>query len=461
MAVSDAMQCDVGVIGLDVIGRNVVLHLAEHQFKVTTTSWGTPATDALPEQIAGTRIRMAANIRELMASLRRPRTILIFSGGNAPLDFVLDQVLPDLEHGDLLMDGGDSFFKDTATHGRQLAGRNIQFLGIGLGGGEQGARQGAIVMAGGGCEARKRTSALLEALAATHRGEPCVSYFDNAAAAHFVKMVHAGVEQALLQLLAEAFDLLQRALLLTDEELHAALGAWHIGVLNKYLMEISGRMAAPADQQTPRLMLAQILESSRKDALGRRIAQSAWELGVLAPTIEAAVGTRRVAVTDREQALLAAPFRQPVGRVGDDPESVLDELHGAFQAAMTITYAQATDMLAAASEHFGFQFRLHEITRAWRGCTRLRTGLLDDITTALQTTPDLPGLLSDDDLSERVMSSQESLRQAVWRAHELDTPAPALLASLDYLDSNRAAWLPVNLIQVPRRQPGRPAIQVR
>jgi 6-phosphogluconate dehydrogenase len=455
------MQSDVGVIGLDVIGRNVVLHLAEHQFRVTTMNWGTPATHAPAEQMTGTGIRVAANLAELVASLRQPRTILIFSGGDAPLDFVLDRLLPDLEHGDLLMDGGDSFFKDTATHGLQLAERNIQFLGIGLAGGEHGARQGAIVMAGGGCEARKRTRPLLEALAATHRGEPCVSYFETAAAAHFVKMIHAGVEQALLQSLAEAFDLLKGALLLTDEELHDALGAWHIGVLNRYLTEISGRVVEPADQQTPRLMLAQILESSRHDVLGRRIAQSAWELGVPAPTIEAAAGTRRVAGTDWEQALLAAPFRQPVGRVGDDPESVLEELHGAFQAAMMITYAQATDMLAAASERFGFQFRLHEITRAWRGRTRLRTALLDDITTALQTTPDLPGLLSDDDLSERVMACQENLRHAVWRAHELEAPAPALLASLDYLDSNRAAWLPVNLIQVPRRQPTGAMVHVR
>jgi 6-phosphogluconate dehydrogenase len=364
-----------------------------------------------------------------------------------------------LKLGDLLMDAGDSHYKDTANHKSRLAERGIQFMGIGLAGGEKGARHGAVVMAGGGSEARERTRPLLEAMAATVGGDPCVSHSKSAAAAHFVKMVHAGVEFALLQLLSETFDLLQRTLLLTDEELHDAAGAWRLGVLNGYVMEISGRVFEPVDKPTPRLLLEERLESARNDPQGKRVAQSAWELEVPVPTIEAAVGTQRAAATERRQALLAAPFRQPVGRFGDDPESVLDKLHGALHAAMMITYAQGMALLLAASQHLGFQFNLHEISRAWRGCSHLRTSLLDDITTALQATPDLPGLLSDDDLSQGVMARQENLRHAVWRAHELDTVVPALLASLDYLDASREAWLPVNLIQVPPRPPARAAVQ--
>jgi 6-phosphogluconate dehydrogenase len=461
MAVSDAIQSDVGVIGLDDIGRNVVLRLAEHQFNVTAMDWRRPMTHALHEQTTGMRVRLAGNVAELMASLRQPRMILIFSSRDVPMNFVLDQLLPVLERGDVMMDAGDSFFQDTTRHDGQLAERGVQFLGIGLAGGEQGARQGAIVMAGGAREARQRARPLLEALAATMRGEPCVSYFETAAATHFVKMVHTGVENALLQSLAETFDLLQRALQLTDEELHDAVGAWHIGFLKGYLMEISGRAVESADQQTLRMLLDEKLKSAKNDALGSWAAQSAMELEVHAPTLEAAARTQRVMATERRQTLLAAPFRQPVGRFGDDPESVLEELRGAFEAAMVITYAQAIALLAAASENLGFQFHLHEISRAWRGCTRLRTALLDDITAALKTTPGLPGLLSDEDLSERVMACQENLRHAIWRADEFDTPVPVLLASLDYLDSNREAWLPVNLIQVPRWQPARAGAQVR
>ena len=460
MAVSVATQSDVGILGLDIIGRNAALHLAERDFKVAACDRGRRKTRSLREQTIGPKVRVAASVSELMVKVRRPRTILICGGAEAPMNLVLDQLLPELEQGDLLMDAGDSYFKDTANHNGRLAERGIQFMGLGLAGGEKGARHGAVVMAGGGREARDRTRPLLETLAATVRGEPCVSYLETAAAAHFVKMCHAGVEYALLQLLAETFDLLQRALLLTDEELHDPSGAWHLGVLNGYLMEISGRVFEPVDKQTPRLLLQERLESARTDRLGKWLAQSAWELEVPIPTIEAAVGTQRVPAAERRLALLAAPFRQPVGRFGDDAHSVLDELHGALHAAMMITYAQAMALLIAASQHLGFQFNLHEISRAWRGCAHLRTSLLDDITTALQATPDLPGLLSDDDLSEAVMARQENLRHAVWRAHELDAVVPAFLASLDYLDASREAWLPVNLIQVPPRPPARAAVQM-
>jgi 6-phosphogluconate dehydrogenase len=452
MAVSDAIQCDVGIIGLDTISRNVVLHLADHDFAVVTMDWGRSSTDTQRNHKTGLKTRVASNVDEFAASLRQPRKILIFSGRDVSMNSVLDQLLPELERDDLVMDAGNSFFKDTAKYDRQLAEQGIPFLGIGLGGGEQGAREGAIVMAGGVREARQRARPLLEALAATVRGEPCVSYFETAAAAHFAKMVHTGVEYALLQSLAETFELLQRALLLTNEELHEALGAWHIGFLKGYLMEIAGQAVEPPDDHTPRMVLEEKLKSAQNDCLGRWAAQSAGELEVIVPTIEAAAGPHCAAVTSRCKALLATPFRQPVGRFRDDPESVLEELHGAFQAAMIITYAQAMALLAAASDNFSFQFRLHEISRAWRGCTRLRNTLLDDITAAFQTTPNLRGLLSDDDLSERVMSCQESLRHAVWRANEFDIPVPALLGSLDYLDSNREAWLPVNMIQVPRRE---------
>jgi 6-phosphogluconate dehydrogenase len=448
MAVSDAVLSDVGILGLDVIGRNAALRLAEQDFNVAVCDWDRHKTRTFREHTTSPKVRVTANVSEWMTKLRPPRTMLIFSGEEAPTKLVLDQLLPELKLGDLVMDAGDSHFKDTAKHKSRLAERGIQFMGVGLGGGEKGARRGAVVMAGGGREARERTRPLLEALADTVRGEPCVSYFESAAAAHFAKLCHAGVEHALLQLLSETFGLLQRTLLLTDEELHDAAGAWRLGVLNGYLMEISGRDFEPADKPEPRLLLEERLNYARNDPLGKWVAQSGWELEVPLPTIEAAVGMSCVTAAERRQALLAARFRQPVGRFRNDDESVLEELHSALDAAMMITYAQGMALLKAASEHLGFRFNLNEISRAWRGCTQLRTSLLDDIATALQTTPDLPGLLSDDNLSQAVMSRQENLRHAVWRAHELHIVVPALLASLDYLDATKAAWWPVNLIQV-------------
>jgi 6-phosphogluconate dehydrogenase len=448
MAVADAARSDVGIIGMDGIGRNAALRLAEHPFNVAVYDWHSSKTLAFQEQTTETSVRVAASISDLTASLRQPRTFLIFSGPDAPMSFVLDQLLPELEEGDLVMDAGDSYFKETARHQSLLAEQRVQFMGIGLAGGQSGARHGAIVMAGGPLEACHQSRRLLEAMAATVAGQPCVCCFDSAAAAHFVKMVHAGIESALLQLLSETHDILQRCLQLSDEAWHDAPGARDIGVLNEYLMEISGRVFESADIQTMRLFLEE-----RLAALGTWVAQTAGELGVLIPTLEAALETQHAPAIQRRQALLAAPFRQPVGSMGNDPNSVLDALRGALHAAMMIAYAQGFALLIAASKHFDFQFDLREISRAWRGRAPLRALLLDAISAAFQATPDLPDLLTDDDLSESVMALQENLRQAVWRAHELDTLVPAFLASLDYLDSDRAAWLPVNLIQTPPRLP--------
>jgi len=451
MAGLDKIRNEVGLVGLDSIGRNVALRLAEQNFNVTAFDWRRPRTVELREQTKGPKVRLAANVTELMSSLPSPRAIVIFSGVDAPTKFVVDQLRPELGDGDLLMDAGDSYFKDTAMQSRRLEEQRVQFMALGVAGGERGARHGANIMAGGACQGRERTRPLLEAMAASVRGEPCVCYFEDAAAAHFTRMVHAGIEFALWQLLAETFGLLHAAALLPDEELRGAPTLSHIDKLCGHLSEMSGRPFEPDNEQATKSMLDEKLESARNDTLGKWVAQSAWELEVPIPTIEAAVGTQRIAVAERWQALASASFRQPMGRFGDDVESVLDELHAALHAGMMIAYAQGMALLSAGSKKFGFQFMLHDITRAWRGCTHLRTTLLDDITAAFQETPDLPGLLCDADLSEGVMACQESLRHAVWRAHKLDAVVPAMLASLDYLDADRSAWLPTNLIQLPPR----------
>ncbi len=446
MVVSEATKGDVGIVGLDVIGGNVALHLAEHDLKVVAYDWGRRKTRALREQPSGPSVRVMGSLSALMAEVKRPRTLLVFGGAEFPLNQVLDQLLPESEQGDLLLDATDSCFKDTASHASRLAERGIQFMGLGLAGGESAARHGAIVVAGGPSEARQRTRPMLECLAATVRGEPCVAYLETAPAAHLVKLCHDGVECALLQLLSEIFDLARRILLLTQKELRDSSLAWHLRLFNGYLSEVSGQAYVVADRKSPRRFLEQRRESARSDPKGNWITQCASESAVAIPTIEAALGAQPDSATERRQALLAAPFRQPRGRFGDDPESVLNELHCALRAGMLITYAQGLALLRGASRDLGIPFHLHEITRAWRGCTRLRTSLLDAITTAFQATPDLPSLLADADLSEQVMARQENLRHAVWRAHQLDVNAPALLASLDYLDASREAWLPVNLV---------------
>jgi 6-phosphogluconate dehydrogenase len=451
MVVPDGIPNDVGVIGLNSIGRNVVLRLLNQGFKLTAMAWDKSITQPPSENFIDSKVLLTSDISEFVASLRPPRKILIFGDESSFLSLILRSLLPHLCEGDLVIDAGVSFFQETAKSARDLAESGIHFAGIGLAGGERGARHGAVIMAGGERQALQKADQLLGALAATSKGESCINYFDTAASAHFVHMVHASVDFALLKLLTETFDVLQRTLLLTDEELLDTSMAWHIGLLNGYLAEISGCDYKPENQGTPGQTLRKKLERFQTSAMAQWAAQSARELEVLAPTLEAAAGSQRMGATALHESFCDNLFRQPIGQFGDDPESLLEEIHKAFQAAMIIIYAQAMALLAAASKNLGFQFQLHEISRAWRVSGRLRAALLDAITSALQVTPDLPGLLADDDLSERLMACQEKLRHAVWRACELDLPVPVLMASLDYLDSNKAAWLPVNLIHVPLR----------
>lgn len=441
MAKPHSMQNDLGLIGLDPIGRNVALRLSEHHVNVTAYH-GAKKTPALLEQRLP-RVCLAANVCDLLANLRQPRTVVVFSGADAPLEKVMDQLLPQLRPEDCVVAAGDSYFEDMASHGRRLDDQSIKFMGLALSGGEREARHGAIVMAGGPREACERTQPWLETLAVRICGEPCVSFFSSASAAYFVKMVHSGIECALLQLLSEMFGVVQRTLRLTDAELHGAGGPWLLSVLKMYVMEISENLF----DLSPHPLLEDKLMAARNKALGTWFAQMADEFKTCIPTIEAAVRTGRAVSIDRRPALLAAPTRWPIGRFGDDPENMLRELHRAFHAAMIITYAQGMALLSAASEHLGFHFNLSKILLAWRGGTDLRIKLLEDLSTALETTPDPRGLLSDEDISEQVMSCQEDLRRFVWRAIEYNLAAPALLASLDYLDCNKAAWLPANLIQ--------------
>src|SRR5580658_6817574 len=246
MAKVDTTECDVGIVGLDVVSRNLALNFKDHQFKVAV--WD---PDGLP--LASDRIPSAASLSELTGMLRAPRTILLSNASSTSTDAAINELLPLLGDGDVLVDAGNSHFKDTLRRSQQLGSKSIAFMALGIAGGEAGARWGSIFTAGGSYESHLRTRHLWEAIAAEHQGQPCVSYVGSAAAAHFANMVHAWIEWGLTQLLSETFDLMKATLLLTDEELNDLSGAWHIGVLKGRLMEISGCLINPANGQTARL----------------------------------------------------------------------------------------------------------------------------------------------------------------------------------------------------------------
>jgi 6-phosphogluconate dehydrogenase len=449
MAKLDAAQCDLGIVGLDVVSRNLALNFKDHQFKVAV--WN-PDGASVPSD----RIPSATSLPDLTSMLRAPRTILLSSAPSTSTDATINELVPLLGDRDVLVDAGNSHFKDTLRRSEQLGPKSVAFMALGIAGGETGARWGSILTAGGSYEAHLRTHHLWEAIAAEQKGQPCVSYVGSAAAAHFVNMVHAWIESGLAHLLSETFDLMKATLLLTDEELNDISGAWHIGVLKGRLMEISGCLINPPYGQTGRLQLADRVEKARTDETAKWVEQSARELALQTTSIDATRRMESSSAWARQRAMVSNPVRQSKGHFSDDAESVLDELHRALWAGMIITYAEGLAMLDAARFKHGFQIYLRDIVRVWKGCATLSTTILDDIHEAMRATPTLRNVLGDEDLSERVMAHQEFLRHAIWRANELKTVVPAMSAAVDYLDSQKDAWLPANLVQARQGQPHQP-----
>ncbi len=450
MSDSDSGKCDVGVAGLFGSGVSVAQNISSHLFQVATWELRPPANPELAAGLGGGPFLQARSLSELAGLVSRPRTIFVFGETAAQTDGMVNELLPHLAPRDLIIDAGDSYFKDAERRARKLSERSVEFMSLGIAGGDAAARDGIIIMAGGRRDVCARMRPILEALAANVNGEPAVGYFDSAAAACFARMAHSGIEYGLMELVFETFELMQRTLAFGGEEFRDASGALNVGVLNGYLAEVSGHVFNPVDEGMERGQIKGKLNALKNDAAARRISQCARELGVRTPTIDAALGTRCFSARERQRSLIMTPFRHPAGRFGEDAESVLNELRGALYTAMIIAYAEGLALLAAGSARHGFDFNPAEVVRIWRGGCSVRTPLLNDIVAALRATPTLGNLLCDEDIAEKVMANQECLRHAVWRAGELDTVTPGLLASLDHLDSFREAWLPVNLVQVQR-----------
>jgi 6-phosphogluconate dehydrogenase len=368
----------------------------------------------------------------------------------APVDSVIKDVSPHLDEGDLIIDAGNSYFKDTDVRGRNLAAKGIQFLGVGVSGGEEGARHGPSIMPGGPKEAYERVHAVFEAVAAKVNGAPCVTWLGSGSAGHFVKMVHNGIEYAVMQLIAETYDLMKRGLALSDDQLREVFSAWNKGELNGYLMEITSHIFSKVDERTGQRLIDEILDVAKQKGTGMWTSQSAMELQVPIPTIDLAVAMRDLSVFAKERELASAIFQRSRQRFTGDHDRFLTQLGRALFAGMIIIYAQGMALLAVASGKYGYDLNPEAVARIWRGGCIIRAALLEDICAAFHARRDLPNLLLDPNLSRKVMEHQEDLRQVVCQAAESGVPTPGLMVSLGYLDAYRSAWLPANLIQAQR-----------
>lgn len=435
-----------GMVGLGVMGRNFLLNVADHGFPAVGFDLDGAKVQALRDEGAGRPVRGAESLEDLVRGMRRPRAIMMLVPAGRPIDAVIEGLLPHLEPGDLVIDGGNSHFVDTNRRFATVEAKGFHFLGIGISGGEEGARRGPSMMPGGPQDAYEGIRDVLEACSAHVDGEPCVTWLGPGSAGHYVKMVHNGIEYALMQLISEAYDLMKRGLGLPNEELAETFAAWNRAELESFLVEITANIFTRRDNGGPAYLVDQIRDAARQLGTGMWTSQDAMSLQVPIPTIDAAVSARDLSGLDPQREAASTRLRGP--SPGVDLER--DALREALYAGMILAYSQGLSLLGKASQKYGYGYALTDVARIWRGGCIIRAGLLEPIREAYQKQPDLPTLLDDAHLGAEVARRQDSLREVVAAAVRAGIPVPGLSASLAYFDGYRSAWLPANLIQAQR-----------
>jgi len=441
---------DIGMIGLGAMGRNLLLNLADHGYSVAGYDREADKVKALLHHSPGRVVRGVENLRECMTLLKTPRVVVILVPAGPPVDAVIRRLLPLCQPGDILMDCGNSHFVDTAMRQKALAKKGILFLGVGISGGEQGARHGPSIMPGGPGEAYIWVKSIFEAIAADVHGEPCVAYLGLGAAGHFVKMVHNGIEYAMMELIAEAYDVMKRGLGLTDDELAEVFKKWDEQTFHAYLLEITARIFCYVDEKTGQRLVDQILDEAGQKGTGIWTSQAAMDLQVPVPVIDAAVAMRALSAYKEQREAASRILAEPFIEFKGPRNRILEQLEGALYAAILIAYAQGMVLLQAASSAYGYNLNLSEVARIWRGGCIIRSALLEDIRLSLKSRPDVPNLLVEPQLYREVATRRDDLQVVVCTAASLGVPVPAMMAALAYFDGYRSAWLPANLIQAQR-----------
>ena len=443
-------EYEIGMVGLGVMGRNLLLNMADHGFSVAGYDNDPAKVEALRIEAHERDIYCTGYLREFITCIRRPRAIILLVPAGAPVDMVINEMVPYLEKDDLIIDSGNSYFKDTNIRTFKLKEKNIQFLGMGISGGEEGARNGASIMPGGTRKSYERIQPVLEAVAAKVNGEPCVACLGSLSAGHFVKMVHNGIEYGIMQLIAETYAVMKQGLGLSDKELHKVYTSWNHSEVNSYLIEITGHIFGKVDENTGKRLIDEILDVARQKGTGMWTSQSAMELQVPIPTIDMAVAMRDLSTFEKQRNSANNIYQHPDFRFEGNPEETLIQLRKAFDVAVLMTYAQGFAVLTAASDKYDYQLDNETIARIWRGGCIIRAAVLEDIMAAFHIRKDLPNLLLDDHLSQLIRENQKDLRKMVSFASERAIPIPGLMASLSYLDAFSSSWLPANLIQAQR-----------
>ncbi len=442
---------DIGLIGLAVMGQNLVLNMERNGFSVSVFNrTGSKTTKFIEGPAAGKHITATYSPAELVASLQRPRKIMMMVKAGWPVDAVIDELVPLLEPGDLLIDGGNSFFMDTERRAKALEEKGLLFIGTGVSGGEEGALWGPSLMPGGQKEAYELVRPIFEAIAAKVDGEPCVTYIGPRGAGHYVKMVHNGIEYGDIQLIAETYDILHRGYGMDNEQLHQVFSQWNQGPLASYLIEIAADIFKHKDEETGEYVIDLILDAAGQKGTGKWASQNALDLGIPATAITEAVFARALSAQKEERVTASQALPGPNLFSAGDKDTLVPALEDALYASKVVSYAQGFSLLRAASQEYGYDLNYGELARIWRGGCIIRAVFLNDITAAYQENPDLPNLLLAPFFRDGVVSRQQNWRTVLKVAIGLGIPAPAMSSALAYFDGYRSERLPANLIQALR-----------
>ena len=443
-------NADIGLIGLGVMGRNLALNIADNGFAVA--AWD-PWPDAVKdftgsETIGGRPVSVHGSVADMVAALKTPRAVLLMVKAGEPVDAQIADLAGRLDGGDLIVDGGNSHYRDTMRRCKDLEARGLRFLGTGVSGGEEGARHGPAIMAGGGGDAFARVAPMLEAIAAKVDGEPCCAHVGNDGAGHFVKMIHNGIEYADMQLIAEVYFLMKNRLGLSYAEMQATFAEWNQGDLDSYLIEITADILGKTDPENGGPILEVILDRAGQKGTGLWSSVAALELGVPAPTIAEAVFARALSALKDERLRAAEILAEPVGDF--DAGGFVPALRDALLASKICAYAQGFAIIRAASREFGWSIDPGRVSTIWRGGCIIRARFLDRIREAYARDPKLANLLLDPYFRDLVERSRAGWRRVVSMAASDGLPVPALASALSYFDSYRSGRLWADLIQAQR-----------
>jgi len=448
-----------GLIGMAVMGQNLALNIERNGFSVAVYNRTAARTEEFMAGPAkGKNIRAAYTVEELVDALEKPRRIMLMVKAGSPVDATIAQLKPHLEPGDLIIDGGNSFFGDTERRAKELAEEGINYIGTGVSGGEYGALWGPSIMPGGQPEAWEAVKPIFTAIAAKVNGdplvvspvEPCVTYIGPRGSGHYVKMVHNGIEYGDMQLIAESYDIMKRIGDLSAAELHQVFAEWNQGELESYLIEITADIFAKMDDETGQPLVEVILDEAKQKGTGKWTSQSALDLGAPTPTINAAVESRIISAYKAERVAASQVLSGPEIRFDGDRAALIRDLRDALYAAKICSYAQGFALLCAASQEYGYNLNYGEIARIWRGGCIIRAAFLNDIRAAFESNPDLSNLLMDAEFGQAVQSRQAALRRVIQTAVAAGVPCLAFSSALAYFDAYRTARLPANLTQAQR-----------